>query len=285
MDIQFASTVALPVALIIIMFGLGLSLTLSDFKRVLSFPRPILVGLSCQMVILPALAFALCKVFNLQTEFAIGLMVLAASPGGITSNIYSHLSDGDVALNLTLTAINSVLAAVTLPLFTTLAIMAFAGQDQNISLQFKKIIEVFFIVLIPASLGMLVNYYKSELARKFDRFVKIFSIVVLVVIVIAAISKEWSLLTSHIHEVGLAILAFNLLSLLIGYYAPLYFKISKKQATAISLEIGIHNGTLALYMAISVLGATIYAVPAAVYSVLMYVTATLFSYFLKRSKA
>lgn len=285
MNIQFATTVALPMALVIIMLGLGLSLTVADFKRVFSFPRPILVGLGCQMLILPFVAFGLCYAFRLQPEFAIGLMVLAASPGGVTSNIYSHLSDGDVALNLTLTAINSVLAAVSLPLFTTLAISAFAGQDQNIDLQFRKMIEVFLIVLIPAGIGLLINAKKPDWARKSDKFVRIFSIVVLLVIIIASISKEWALLTAHIGEVGLAVLLFNLLSLGVGYGAPLLFKIPKKQATAISLEVGIHNGTLALYMAISVLGGTAYAVPAAVYSVLMYITATLFSLYLKRNRA
>ena len=285
MNADFAATVALPLALAVIMFGLGLTLTLADFKRVASFPKPILVGLGCQMIILPFVAFALCYFFALRPEFAIGLMVLAASPGGISSNIYSHLSDGDVALNLTLTAINSVLGAVALPLFTALAIKSFAGQDQTIDLQFRKMVEVFAIVLVPAVLGMLVNKKFAAFARSMDKPVRIFSIVVLAVIILAAVSKEWRLLTDHIGEVGLAVLSFNLISLGVGYLVPLFLKISHRQATAISMEVGVHNGTLALYMAMSVLGSTAYAVPAAVYSVVMYFTAFAFSWFLKKKNS
>lgn len=283
MNAQMAATIALPLALVIIMFGLGLSLTVQDFKRVISFPRPVLVGLFCQMIILPAFAFFLCYLFKLKPEFAIGLMVLAASPGGVSSNIYSHLSDGDVALNMTLTAINSVLAAVALPLFTTLAISSFAGQDQNIDLQFKKMIEVFLIVLVPAAIGMFIHKKFPDFSKKMEKPVKIFSVVVLALIIVASAAKEWKLLTEHLGEVGAAVLVFNLVSLAVGYFVPMMLKISRRQATAISMEIGIHNGTLALYMAISVLGSTAYAVPAAVYSVLMYFTASAFTYLLKRN--
>jgi bile acid:Na+ symporter, BASS family len=283
MNAQMAATIALPLALVIIMFGLGLSLTVQDFKRVISFPRPVLVGLFCQMILLPAFAFLLCYVFKLKPEFAIGLMVLAASPGGVSSNIYSHLSDGDVALNMTLTAINSVLAAVALPLFTTLAISSFAGQEQNIDLQFKKMIEVFLIVLVPAAIGMFIHKKSPEFSKKMEKPVKIFSIVVLALIIVASAAKEWKLLTEHLGEVGAAVLVFNLVSLAVGYFVPMMLKISRRQATAISMEIGIHNGTLALYMAISVLGSTAYAVPAAVYSVVMYFTASAFTYFLKKN--
>ncbi len=285
MNADFAATVALPLALALIMFGLGLTLTLADFKRVAAFPKPILVGLGCQMIVLPLVAFALCYLFSLRPEFAIGLMVLAASPGGISSNIYSHLSDGDVALNLTLTAINSVLGAVALPLFTALAIKSFAGQDQTIDLQFRKMVEVFAIVLVPAVIGMLVNKKFTSFGRRMDKPVRIFSIVVLAVIILAAVSKEWRLLTDHIGEVGFAVLSFNLISLGVGYLVPLFLKISHRQATAISMEVGIHNGTLALYMAMSVLGSTAYAVPAAVYSVVMYFTAFAFSWFLKKKNS
>lgn len=285
MNADFAATVALPLALALIMFGLGLTLTLADFKRVAAFPKPILVGLGCQMIVLPLVAFALCYLFSLRPEFAIGLMVLAASPGGISSNIYSHLSDGDVALNLTLTAINSVLGAVALPLFTALAIKSFAGQDQTIDLQFRKMVEVFAIVLVPAVIGMLVNKKFTSFGRRMDKPVRIFSIVVLAVIILAAVSKEWRLLTDHIGEVGFAVLSFNLTSLGVGYLVPLFLKISHRQATAISMEVGIHNGTLALYMAMSVLGSTAYAVPAAVYSVVMYFTAFAFSWFLKKKNS
>ncbi len=273
MSFQFITTTALPIALIIIMFGLGLTLTVEDFRRVVKYPKPIAVGLSCQLLLLPLVAYGLCKVFGLRAEFAIGLMVLAASPGGVTSNVFSHLSHGDVALNLTLTAINSAISAVLLPLFTGLSIMAFAGQDQAIELQPKKIIEVFFIVLVPAAIGMWVKKIKPALAEKSDRPIRIFSMLVLIIIIVAAIVSEGRNILGYIPEVGIAVLLFNLISLLVGYFVPVIFGIERKQAIAVSLEIGIHNGTLALFVAMTVLGGGMYAVPAALYSIVMYVTA------------
>ncbi|MCC2679090.1 MAG: bile acid:sodium symporter [Pseudobdellovibrio sp.] len=273
MSFQFITTTALPIALIIIMFGLGLTLTTDDFRRVVKYPKPIGIGLFCQLIVLPLVAFGICRFFGLKPEFAIGLMVLAASPGGVTSNVFSHLSHGDVALNLTLTAINSAISAVLLPLLTALSIMAFAGQDQSIELQPKKIIEVFFIVIVPAALGMWVKKIKPLFAEKSDKPIRIFSMLVLVVIIIAAIVSEGRNILGYIPEVGLSVLLFNLISLLVGYFVPVIFGIDRKQAIAVSLEIGIHNGTLALFVAMTVLGGGMYAVPAALYSILMYITA------------
>jgi len=279
---QFITTTALPIALIIIMFGLGLTLTVDDFRRVVKYPKPIGIGLFCQLLVLPLVAFGICRVFGLRPEFAIGLMVLAASPGGVTSNVFSHLSHGDVALNLTLTAINSAISAILLPLFTALSIMAFAGQDQSIELQPKKIIEVFFIVLVPAAIGMWVKKIKPQFAEKSDKPIRIFSMLVLVVIIIAAIVSEGRNILSYIPEVGFSVLLFNLISLFVGYFVPTLFGIDRKQAIAVSLEIGIHNGTLALFVAMTVLGGGMYAVPAALYSILMYITAGALCWFVTR---
>ncbi|MEK6554835.1 MAG: bile acid:sodium symporter family protein [Bdellovibrionota bacterium] len=284
MNLQFVTTIALPLVLILIMFGLGLSLTVEDFKRVMNFPRPVIVGLGCQLILLPAVAFGLCYLFQLPPAFAIGLVLLSASPGGATSNVFSHLTNGDVALNLTLTAINSALTAITLPLVTGLALQLFAEQDQSIGLQFSKMIEVFLVILVPVSIGMLVRAKKPVFALKMDRPVRGFSIFALIVIVIGAVTKEWSLLADNIGLIGWAVLSFNLLSLAVGYLVPKMMKISHDQAVAISFEIGIHNGTLALFVAISVLGSTQIAVPAAAYSVLMFFTAGIFSLLLRKSK-
>ena len=282
MNIEFVSTTALPLALVIIMFGLGLSLTVADFKRILVFPRPVIVGLVCQTLILPAFAFALCFLFQLPTAFAIGLILLAASPGGATSNIYSHLAHGDVALNLTLTAINSAIAAVTLPLMTGLAISVFAGQEQTIGLQFSKMVEVFLLILIPVSVGMLVKSKCPTFALRMDKPVRVFSLLVLAVIVVGALVKEWELITDNLAQVGWAVLVFNLVSLGVGYLAPILMKISRQQSIAIAFEIGIHNGTLALFVAISVLNSSEIAVPAAVYSILMFFTAGAFGLLMKK---
>jgi BASS family bile acid:Na+ symporter len=284
MDLQFVTTIALPIVLVLIMFGLGLSLTIEDFKRVMNFPRPVVVGLSCQLILLPAVAFGLCYLFQLPSLFAIGLVLLAASPGGATSNVFSHLTKGDVALNLTLTAINSALTAVTLPIVTGLALKLFAEQDQSIGLQFSKMVEVFLLILVPVSIGMLTRAKKPSFASKMDGPVRAFSVFALVIIVVGTVNKEWALLTDNIGVIGWPVLAFNLLSLAVGYFVPKMLKISHDQSVAISFEIGIHNGALALFVAISVLGSTQIAVPAATYSVLMFFTAGLFSLLLKRAQ-
>lgn len=284
MDLQFATSVALPIALIVIMFGLGLALTTADFKRVLTFPRPVIVALSCQAFLLPAVAFGLAYLFELSPAFAIGLVLLAASPGGATSNIYSHLSHGDVALNLTLTAINSALAAVTLPLITGIAITVFSDDSMHVGLQFSKMLEVFFLICIPVSVGMVVRSKSPSFATKMDKPVRIFSMLALAAIVVLAVSKEWRLLFDNIEQVGWAVLIFNLLSLTVGYFVPILFKIKHSQAIAIAFEIGIHNGALALFVAMSVLQSTEIAVPAATYSVLMFFTAAAFGFFLSKSR-
>lgn len=287
MSTDILATKVLPLALALIMFGMGLTLTLQDFKRVLFFPKPVVIGLAVQMGVLPVIALGLCIFFKLPAEFAVGLMLLAASPGGVTSNIFSHLSHGDVALNLTLTAINSAIAAISLPLITEFALRVFSeegAESATVGLQLSKMLEVFAIVLVPVAIGMFVRNRKPSFAEKMDRPVRLFSLLVLASVVVIAVVKEWNLFTDHLAEVGLAVLFFNLISLGVGYFAPLAFKLPSKQAIAIAFEIGIHNGTLAIFVAVSVLGSYSYAVPAAIYSVLMFLTAALLSMVIARAK-
>ena len=281
---QSLTTLLLPVALGVIMLGLGLGLSLDDFKRVLRFPRAVAIALFCQMVLLPLVCFALTLAFALPPVFAVGLMLLAASPGGATANLFSHLAKGDVALNITLTAVNSVLSVATLPLIVNLAMSYFMGESKAIPLQFGKTIQVFAIVLVPVALGMAIRARRPELATRFTRPVKILSIVFLVLIVAAALVKEWDVLTAHAGQIGLAALAFNLLSLGLGYLLPILARLGKRQAIAIGMEIGIHNGTLAIAIAMSptLLANTTMAVPAAVYSIIMFFTAAAFGYLVNR---
>ncbi|GMU52039.1 MAG: Na+-dependent transporter [Candidatus Xenobia bacterium] len=267
----------LPLGLAFIMFGLGLSLTRADFLRILKVPRPVIIGLLTQMLLLPLFALGICKLFGLSNEFSIGMMILAASPGGVTANIYSHLARGDVALNITLTAVNSVLAAVSLPLIVGLSIAHFAGAEQQVGFQFKKAIEVFAIVLVPVIIGMVVKARKPDFADRMDRPIRVFSILLLVVLIVAAIAQEREKMLASMAQLGGAVLLFNLLSLAVGYLLPLLIKLPRNQAIAISMEVGIHNGTLAIYMALSVLNVYAYAMPAALYSVLMFFTAGLFT--------
>lgn len=271
--------VFLPLSLGIIMLGFGLSLTPDDFRRVLKYPRSVLVGLFCQMALLPLLALSLCYLFKFSPVLSIGLMILAASPGGIAANIFSHLSHGDVALNLTLTAINCVLAAFTLPLIVNLSISHFGGSEV-IGLQFKKTIEVFLIVLVPVAIGMFIRNRQPAFSARADRPVRIFSILVLAIISIVAILKEKERLMDSMGQVGIAMLVFNIGSMTLGYTVSRLFKLKLKEATAITMEVGIHNSTLALYIAMTVLGNFELAIPAAIYSIFMFLTAGAFSAYL-----
>lgn len=282
MESSAITTVFLPIALGIIMLGLGLSLTLDDFKRVVHYPKAVIVGLMCQMIILPVLCWVLAVSFSLSAELAVGLMLLAASPGGPTANLYSHLSNGDVALNISLTAVNSLLSLFTLPLIVNFSIGYFMDADMAIPMQFKKVVEVFLIVLIPVSLGMLVHAKSPTISNRLTKPVKILSAVFLVLIIAAAIMKERSQVISYFQQVGLAALLFNLFSMLLGYQIPRLLNIGKKQAIAIGMEIGIHNGTLAIYIALSVLGNSAMSIPPAIYSLIMFFTAAIFGYWVNR---
>jgi BASS family bile acid:Na+ symporter len=276
-------TVGLPIALGIIMLGLGLSLTPGDFRRVARTPRAVAVALGLQVFVLPVIAFGLCVAFDLDPLLAVGVMLLAASPGGTTANLFSHLFRGDVALNITLTAINSVLAAVTIPLITNFAIGWFDAEG-DLGLQFGKVLQVIAIVLVPVAIGMLVRSRAPGFAARADMPVRVFSIAVLVIVAIGALLGERENLTGYLRDVGLVTGLFCLASLTLGYTGARLFRLDERQAIASSMEVGIHNTTIALTIALSVLDSTEVAVPSAVYSVLMYVLATAFGYTITRGR-
>ena len=275
----------LPLALGIIMLGLGLGLTTDDFRRVARYPRAVLTGLSLQTLVLPWVAFALALGFGLPPELAVGLMLLAASPGGATANIYSHLARGDVALNITLTAINSLLCLLTLPLILNLSLEYFLGAGQYVPPPTKKVIEVAVIIIVPVALGMLIRAKAAAFAARAEKPLRLLSVLVLVLLIVAAVRQEWSTLTRYFAVVGLACLSFNLISMAAGYAAPRALKLPKRQAIAIAMEIGIHNGTLAIFIALNVLQNPTVSVPAAVYSLLMFFTAAIFAFWSARGRA
>jgi BASS family bile acid:Na+ symporter len=278
MTSTFFNVVLLPLALAIIMLGLGLSLTLNDFKRVVNYPKAILIGLVSQMVILPVACYFIAKAFGLSPELAVGLMLLSASPGGPTANLYSHLSKGDVALNITLTAVNSLLTLFTLPLIVNFAIQHFMESGTVVPMQFKKVVEVFLMVLIPVSIGMLIKSKFSKTSGKLDKPVKILSALFLLAVIGGVVYQVRENIISYFRMVGMAALIFNLLSIAVGYYLPRLMKLQEKQAIAIGMEIGIHNGTLAIFIALTVIGNGVMSVPPVIYSLLMFVTAALFGY-------
>ena len=282
MQSTLLSNVLLPLALGVIMFGLGLGLTLEDFRRVARDPRAVLLGLFLQVGVLPWVAFGLALLFGLPPALAVGLMLLAASPGGATANIYSHIARGDVALNITLTAINSVLCLLTLPIVLNLSLEYFLGSGQYVPPPTQKIVEVATLIIIPVAIGMTVRRFAPGFAERMEKPVRLLSVLVLALLVAAAVVQEWDNLLTHFAAVGLACLLFNLASMGTGYAAPLALKLPRKQAIAIAMEIGIHNGTLAIYIALNVLQNTLMSVPAAVYSLLMFVTAGVFAWWVTR---
>jgi len=209
-------------------------------------------------------------------------MLLAASPGGTMANLYSHLFGGDVALNVTLTAINSVLAAFTLPVIVNLSLAHFVGDADGVGLQFGKVLQVFAIVLVPVALGMLIRRRAPELAERLHRPVKLMSVIVLVGVIIGAVVSERENVAGYLGSVGLICVLFSLINLGIGYGAPRLARIGRRQAIASSMEIGIHNSTLAITIAITLLDSSEIAVPAAVYSLVMFVTAAAVGYLISR---
>jgi bile acid:Na+ symporter, BASS family len=278
--------IGLPIALGIIMLGLGLGLTVADFKRVGRHPKAAVLALLCQIVLLPAICFGLTLAFGLRPELAVGLMLLAASPGGTTANLYSHLFGGHVALNITLTAINSILAVVTLPIVVNLSAAYFLADGADIGLQFDKVVQVFAIVLIPVAIGMLVRSRAPGLAQRLDRPVRILSVIVLVAVIAGAVFKERDNIGDYFVSVGLAVLAFNVLSLLIGYGVPRIAGVDHRASTAAGFEIGIHNSTLAITIALSpaLLNNVQMAIPAAVYGIVMFFTAAIFGWLVTRNR-
>ena len=275
-------TIFLPIALAIIMAGLGLELRPQDFKRVAKHPKAVFLALFCQLVILVSIAFVICKLLALTPLLAVGVMLLAASPGGPTANLFSYLYKGDIALNITLTAINSVIAAFTLPFIVNLSIQHFINDGQQLGLQFSKVIQVFLIIIVPVCLGMLVRYFSPNVADKLHKPVRTFAVVFLILIIIGAVAKERNSILEYIMQVGLATSLFCIASLLIGYFIPRIFGISSTQARACAFEIGIHNSTLAMTIALTILASTTIAMPAAVYSIFMYIFAAIFGTLLNR---
>ncbi|GAA4743408.1 bile acid:sodium symporter family protein [Actinomycetospora chibensis] len=265
------TTVGLPAALAVVMLGLGLSLTLGDFARVARRPVAVVAALVTQLVVLPVICFGLVIAAGLDPLLAVGTMLLAASPGGTTANLFSHLFRGDVALNITLTAVNSVIAVITLPVVVNLSLAYFRPVvEVGLGLDLSKTAQVFAVVLVPVVIGMLIRRASPTFADRADRPVRILSAVVLVVVIVGALLGERENLGEYLAAIGLVAVAFCLISLTLGYLVPRLLRVGHPQAMASAFEVGIHNSTLAIAVAVSVLQTERLAVPAAVYGVLMF---------------
>lgn len=267
--------IGLPIALAVVMFGLGLSLTVADFRRVVRTPRALAIILGAQVVVLPLIAFGLANAFGLEPLMAVGLMALAASPGGTMASLLSHLFHGDVALNITLTAVNSVLAIVTLPIVVNLSLAWFTDSADGIGAQPGKLISVFAVVLIPVMVGMAVRARATTFALRADRPVRIASFVLVTVVLFGALLSEDGVV-DFLVRAGAVTALFCLLSLSIGYLLLRVAGLSVAQSIAGGFEIGVHNAALALAITLTVLDSTEMSVIPAVYGIIMFPLAAAF---------
>ena len=267
--------VALPLALFAVLFGMGLSLVPEDFHRVLRHPKAKLVGLTCQLVMLPVVAFALALLFRLPGELAVGLMVLAACPGGATSNVITHLSKGDTALSVTLTAISSMVCVFTIPWIAAWSMEWFMGGSAAVQLPFWKTLgQLTAVTILPIACGMALRGARPTLAQRLERPAAVFALVFLALIIAAAVAREKDL--AHQFAVaGPAAITLNILTMVLGFAAGWAFGLPKSQRITISIEAGIQNGTLALAISLGLLESARIAMPSVVYSLFMFFTGAL----------
>ena len=267
------SAIILAIALFVIMLGMGLSLVTNDFKNILLNPKAIFVGLMNQLILLPLLSLALVLIFPLQPEIAIGIILIAACPGGPTSNLISFMAKADLALSVSLTAFSSLITVLTIPFFVNFALSHFLEENAEIELNVLQTIgQMLVIVILPIVVGMFIRGRAPEFALRMGKPVRIASGVILVLIIIGLIIKERANFTSYFQQAGLATLLLNIATMLVGFGTAKLFKLERRQAFSIAIESGIQNGTLAITIAVVLLGNTAFAIAPSVYSVLMFLT-------------
>ncbi|MEK0441443.1 MAG: hypothetical protein RL403_421 [Bacteroidota bacterium] len=270
----------LPFSLAVIMFGMGLSLRIEDFKRILIYPKAVGIGLLNQLIFLPIIAFGIANLFDLPAELAVGLMILAVCPGGATSNLITHLAKGDAALSITLTAFSSVITVFTIPFLVNYSIGYFipGGEAQQLEVV-GTVISVLVITIIPVALGMLVFAKVPKLAAKLDLPFRRISAIFFVIIVVAAVLKEKENLVRYFVEAGPAALALNVATLGLSFGTARLFKLPFRQGLTIAIESGIQNGTLGITIAATLLMNSVMTIPSAIYSLIMFGTAALVIFF------
>ena len=266
-----------PLALAIIMFGLGLGLTLNDFLRVIKIPRDFIVGFICQVILLPIIAFILIKIIPMPLEIALGVMIIAAAPGGVTSNVLTKFANGDVALSVSLTAIVSILSILTVPLiiFTSADLLGVSEINREISMTSISL-KMFFVVTVPVIFGMIARSLMTDFIVSKTLIIQRISVILFMIVFISIWVEEWDKIISFITRAGLVALILNIVMIFIGYYTAKYFTSGVKQRKCISLECGLQNGTLAVFVATQLFNDIIFMVPTAAYALIMFVTSIIF---------
>jgi len=275
-----------PIALALIMLGLGMSLTIQDFLRVIKIPKDFLVGFICQLILLPIIAFILIKLLNSPSELAIGVMLIAAAPGGVTSNILTKFANGDVALSISLTAIISLISIISVPLIVFNSIDLF--EIDNISKDISMIgisLKMFFVVTVPVIIGMIIKNYANDFVSNKALIIQRISVFLFVLVFIAIYIEEWDNIVSFIARAGLIALILNITMMVIGFYAAKFFASGVAQQRCISLECGLQNGTLAAFVGTQIFDGSsmVFIVPAAAYALVMMVTSIIFVFIIKKN--
>jgi len=273
----------LPLALAFIMFALGLGLAGADFLRVLKQPKDFLIGAISQIILLPIIAFILIKIWPISPELAIGVMIIAAAPGGVTSNILTSFAKGDVALSISLTAIISLLSVITVPfiIITSLNLLDLNNVSKNISLT-NMALSMFLIVTLPVILGMIIKKILSNFALSFEPIAKKISIFLFVLVLIGAILAERNNVIAYFAQAGLITLVLNVVMMIVAFYVAQLLGSGVAQKKCIAIECGLQNGTLAIFVATTLFGGGVYLIPAATYSLIMFATSLIFVFIIEK---
>ena len=272
---EIAKTIA-PVCLAIIMFGLGLGLTVADFKRVITIPRDFIIGFLGQVIILPIIAFILIHIISMPPEIALGVMIIAAAPGGVTSNILTKFANGDVALSVTLTAVVSLISVITVPLIVYNS-ASFLGFEITKEISMINIaVKMFFVVTVPVIFGMIVRSFMTDFIVSKTLLIQRLSVILFLVVFISIWVEEWDRIISFITRAGLVAFILNITMIFIGYYMAKFLASGLEQRKCISLECGLQNGTLAVFVATQLFDDIIFMVPTAAYALIMFVTSIIF---------
>ncbi len=279
---NIVTDVILPLALAFIMFVLGLGLTGADFLRVVKQPRDFFVGGVSQIILLPIIAFILVKLWSLSPELAIGVMIIAAAPGGVTSNILTAFAKGDVALSVSFTAIISLISVITVPIIVINSAEYFGDDVKNISVIAKAIL-MFMLVTVPLIIGMLLKRFVPNFVLKFEPIAKKTSIVLFVLVLLGAIAAERKHVIDYFAQAGLVTFVLNLVMMIVAYFIAHLFATGPAQKKCITIECGLQNGTLAIFVANEFFGGGIYVIPAATYSLIMFGTSLIFVYLVRRA--
>jgi len=270
---------SLNISVAIIMLGMGLSLTIADFIRIKEQPRSVAIGLFNQLVLLPLIGFGLIVAFGLKGEYAVGLMLIAACPGGATSNLISNLAKGDIGLSVTLTAFSSLITVITIPFIVNMALLKFMSSDVVVQLPYQSIfLKILLITVVPIVIGMIIRFNREAFAIRMEKPVKIASVLLMTAIIIGAVAVNRDQLATVLPQIGPAVIGLNILTMLLGFFSGKLLKLNLKQQVSISIECGIQNGSLAL--AIVGMALTQYkelALVPATYGVLMFGIGGLFA--------